>query len=69
MSVRLRCDDGTLSDTDSVPDSTTEDSTAEESTAELYLTTTLRRNFYQNADSTLKMRSFSKNTYPTACGP
>ena len=33
------------------PDSTVEDSTAEDSTAELYLPTTLRRSFSQNADS------------------
>ena len=35
-----------------VPNSTAEDSTVEDSTAELYLTTTLRRSFSQNADST-----------------
>ena len=35
-----------------VPDSTAEDSTAEDSTADLHLTTTLRRSFSQNADST-----------------
>ena len=42
---------------------------AEDSTAELYLPTTLRRSFSQNADSTVELeklrtlrRSFSKNT-------
>ena len=50
-----------------------EDSTAEDSTAELYLPTTLRRSFSQNAESTAELekmrtlrRSFSKNTYPSA---
>ena len=43
-----------------VPDSTVEDSTVEDSKADLYFTTTLRRSFYQNADSTAdreKMRT------------
>ena len=59
-----------------VPNSTAEDSTAEDSTAKLYLPTTLRRSFSQNADSTAELekvrtlrRSFSNNTYPTTCGP
>ena len=37
-----------------VPDSTAEDSTAEDSTAGLYLATTLRRRFSQNADFTVQ---------------
>ena len=38
-----------------VPVPTAEDSTAEDSTAELCLPTTLRRIFFQNADSTAEL--------------
>ena len=61
----------------SVPGSTAEDSTAEDSTAEIYLPTTLRRSFPQNAYSTAefeKVRTLRwsfrvNNTYPTTCDP
>ena len=43
---------GKFSYCDRVPDSTAEDSTAEDSTVKLYLSTTVRRSFSQNADST-----------------
>ena len=38
------------------PDSTAEDSTVEDSTVQLYLPTTLRRSFSQNADSTAELK-------------
>ena len=61
----------------SVPASTAEVSTAEDSMAEIYLPTTLRRSYSQNAYSTPeseKVRTLRwsfrvNNTYPTTCGP